>query len=102
MKRVHELLPAPAWMVPRLSRDAGEKTWTCPACGVVPPIALAGGWYARRLCRCERADFDARQLRQFLPQLVKARTALTYSWLGRAFYVKWVVYFKFVCLLVDI
>jgi DNA replication protein DnaC len=71
-------------MLPRLSRDAAEKTWTCPACGVVPPIALAEGWYARRLCRCERAAFDARQLRQLQEELLQARTALTYTWLGRA------------------
>jgi DNA replication protein DnaC len=84
VKRVHDLLPAPAWMLPHLSRDAAEKTWTCPACGVVPPIALAEGWYARRLCRCERAAFDARQLRQLQEEQRQARTALTYSWLGRA------------------
>jgi DNA replication protein DnaC len=84
MKRVHEILPAPAWMVPRLSRNAAEKTWTCPACGVVPPIALADGWYARRLCRCERAAFNAQQLRQLREEQVHVRTALTYTWLGSA------------------
>jgi DNA replication protein DnaC len=84
MKRLHELLPAPAWMVPRLSRDAKEKTWTCQACGVVPPIALADGWYARRLCRCERTAFDAQQLRQVQEEQRQVRTALTYIWLGRA------------------
>jgi len=84
VKRVHELLPAPAWMLPRLSRNAAEKTWTCPACGVVPPIALAEGWYARRLCRCERAAFDAWQLRQLQEEQRQVRTALTYTWLGRA------------------
>jgi DNA replication protein DnaC len=84
VKRVHELLPAPTWMLPRLSRDAAEKTWTCPACGVVPPIALAGGWYARRLCRCERAAFDARQLHQLQEEQRHVCTLLTYTWLGRA------------------
>ena len=84
MKRVHELLPAPAWMMPRLSRDAAEKTWTCPTCGVVPPIALADGWYARRLCGCERAAFDARQQHQLQEEQRHVRTALTYTWLGRA------------------
>jgi DNA replication protein DnaC len=84
VKRVHKLLPAPAWMVPRLSRDAAEKTWTCPACGVVPPIALADGWYVRRLCRCERAAFDARQLHQLQEEQRHVRTTLTYTWLSSA------------------
>jgi DNA replication protein DnaC len=84
VKRVHELLPAPAWMLPRLSREAAEKTWMCPACGVVPPIALASGWYARRLCKCERTAFDARQLHQLQEEQQHVRTALTYTWLGRA------------------
>ena len=84
MKRLHDLLPAPVWMLPRLSRNAAEKTWTCPTCGVVPPIALADGWYARRLCSCERAVFDARQLRELQEEQQQARRALTYTWLGRA------------------
>jgi DNA replication protein DnaC len=84
VKRLHDLLPAPAWMVPRLSRDAAEKTRTCPTCGVVPPIALADGWYARRLCRCERVAFDAQQLRQLREEQRQIRTALTYTWLGSA------------------
>jgi DNA replication protein DnaC len=71
-------------MLPRLSREAAVKTWTCPACGVVPPIVMAGGWYARRLCRCERAAFEAQQLRQLQEEMRHARTALTYTWLGRA------------------
>jgi len=84
MKRLHDLLPAPVWMQPRLSRIAEEKTWTCPTCGVVPPIALAEGWYARRLCRCERTAFEAEQLRLLQEEQRQARTALTYTWLGRA------------------
>src|SRR2546423_37663 len=84
MKRIHDLLPAPAWMQPRLSRDAAEKTWTCPTCGVVPPIALADGWYARRLCRCERDAFEAEQLRLLQGEQWQVRTAMTYIWLGRA------------------
>ena len=84
MKRLHDLLPAPAPMMPRLSRDAAEKTWTCQVCGVVPPIAFADGWYARRLCRCERAAFDAHQLRQVREEQRHVRTALTYTWLGHA------------------
>ena len=84
MKRLHDLLPAPAWMLPRLSRNAAEKTWTCPTCGVVPPITLADGWYARRLCRCERAAFEAEQLRMLQEEQRQVRTALTYTWLGLA------------------
>ncbi len=84
MKRLHDLLPAPAWMLPRLSRNAAEKTWTCSTCGVVPPIALADGWFARRLCRCERAAFEAEQLRLLQQEQRQVRTALTYTWLGRA------------------
>src|SRR6266581_159452 len=84
MKRLHDLLPAPAWMLPRLSRDAAEKTWRCQTCGVVSPIALADEWYARRLCSCERAAFDARQLRELQEEQRQVRTALTYTWLGRA------------------
>jgi DNA replication protein DnaC len=84
MKRVHDLLPAPAWMQPRLSRIAEEKTWMCPTCGVVPPIALSDGWYARRLCRCERAAFEAKHLRSLQEEQRQARAALTYTWLGRS------------------
>jgi DNA replication protein DnaC len=84
MKRLHDLMPAPAWMQPRLSRIAEEKTWTCPACGVVLPIALADGWYARRLCGCERAAIDFEQLRQLQEEHRQALTVLTYTWLGRA------------------
>jgi DNA replication protein DnaC len=82
MKPLHELLPAPTWMQPRLSRVAEEKTWMCPTCGVVPPIALAEGWYARRLCRCERAAFDAEQQRSLQEEQRRARIVLTYTWLG--------------------
>jgi DNA replication protein DnaC len=84
MKRAHDLLQAPTWMQPRLSRIAAEKTWTCPMCGVVPPIALAEGWYARRLCRCERSAFEAEQLRQLQEEQNQALTALTFTWLGPA------------------
>jgi DNA replication protein DnaC len=84
MKRLHDLLPAPAWMQPRLSQNAAEKTWSCPTCGVVSPIALADGWFARRLCSCEHAAFEAEQLRLLQEEQRQVRTALTYTWLGRA------------------
>lgn len=84
MKRTRELYLAPAWAFPRLSRDPQEKTWTCPTCGVVPPIAFSDGWYARRPCACERTAFDAEQTRKLAEELAQARRALTYTWLGRA------------------
>jgi DNA replication protein DnaC len=84
MKRLRNLYPAPAWALSRLSRQPQDKTWICPQCGVVPPIAFAEGWYARRPCACERAAFEAEQLRKLAAELVQARTALTYTWLGRA------------------
>src|ERR1700686_5019828 len=83
MKRVRNLYPAPSWALPRLSREPQDKTWRCPACGVVPPIAFADGWYARRPCACERAAREAEQTRQLAAELVQARRALTYTWLGR-------------------
>ena len=51
---------------------------------MIPPIALAEGWYARRLCGCERAAFDAQELRQLQEEQRHARTELTYTWLERA------------------
>jgi DNA replication protein DnaC len=84
MKRLRNLYPAPAWALPRLSREPQEKTWICPQCGMVPPIAFAEGWYARRPCACERAAWEAEQTRQLQAELVQARAALTYTWLGRA------------------
>src|ERR1700694_3863115 len=84
MKRVRNLYPAPSWALPHLSREPGEKTWSCPQCGVVPPIAFADGWYARRPCAGERAPREPKQTRQLEAELVQARRALTYTWLGRA------------------
>jgi DNA replication protein DnaC len=71
-------------MLPRFSRVAADKTWTCPTCGVVPPIALSDGWFARRLCGCERATLEVQQLRRLQEEQRQARRALTYTWLGRA------------------
>ncbi len=84
MKRIRNLSPAPAWARPRLSQDPAEKTWTCPTCGIVPPLAFADGWYARRPCACERAAREAEETRQLAAELALARQALTYTWLGRA------------------
>jgi DNA replication protein DnaC len=84
MKRLRNLYPAPAWALSRLSRQPYDKTWTCPQCGVVPPIVFADGWYARRPCACERAAREAEQIRTLAAELAQARQALTYTWLGRA------------------
>src|SRR5690348_11930251 len=84
MKHIRNLSPAPAWARPRLSQDPAEKTWTCPTCGMVPPLAFADGWYARRPCACERAAREAREVAQLRAELLQARAALTYTWLGRA------------------
>jgi DNA replication protein DnaC len=84
MKRLRNLYSAPAWALPRLSREPQEKTWICPQCGVVPPIVFAEGWYARRPCACERAAQEAREIEQLRTETMQARQALTYTWLGRA------------------
>src|SRR5579859_671481 len=84
MKRIRNLYPAPAWARPRLSQDPVEKTWTCPICGLMPPLAFADGWYARRPCACERAAREAEETRKLAAELAQARQALTYTWLGRA------------------
>ena len=87
MKRLRDDLPLPTALRARLSRlshDPAEKTWTCPTCGVVPPLAFAGGWYARRPCHCEEAAREAEELARLRAQVARARAALTYTWLGRA------------------
>lgn len=84
MKKLRELLPAPLAALKMLSRNPADKTWICPRCGEVPPIALADGWYARRICACERAAYEHQQKQQLLDELAQVRFALTYSWLGRA------------------
>jgi DNA replication protein DnaC len=84
MKRLRNLYSAPTWALPRLSRSPAEKTWTCPQCGVVPPIVFADGWYARRPCACERAAREAEQTHKLAVELGQARTAVTYTWVGRA------------------
>jgi DNA replication protein DnaC len=84
MKRVRNLYPAPAWALSRLSREPQDKTWVCPTCGIVPPFAFAEGWYARRPCACERAAQEAREIEQLRAEMMQARQALTYTWLGRA------------------
>src|SRR5260370_35355590 len=84
MKQLRNLYPAPAWALSRLSREPQDKTWTCPQCGVVPPIVFADGWYARRPCACERAAFEPEQIRKLPVELPQPRAALTYTWLVRA------------------
>src|SRR5690242_9941171 len=84
MKHIRNLYPAPAWAKSRLSQDPAEKTWTCPTCGIIPPLAFAAGWYARRPCACERAAREAEETLKLAAELAHARQALTYTWLGRA------------------
>jgi DNA replication protein DnaC len=85
MHRLRKCLPAaPAGMAPWMSRDPREKTWTCAQCGEVPPIAFANGWYTRRMCACESAALDAREVRILREEQRMARRAFTYTWLGRA------------------
>ena len=83
MKKLRELLPAPGWALKLLSRNPADKTWICSHCGEISPIALAEGWYARRMCSCERAADEAQQVQQLREELKQARTASTYTWLGR-------------------
>lgn len=87
MKHLRDVLTlpkAPAALLERMSHDPAEKTWTCPVCGVIPPLAFLGGWYARRPCRCEEAAREAREIAHLRAQTIQARAALTYTWLGRA------------------
>jgi DNA replication protein DnaC len=85
MQRLHECLPAPpAGMVQRMSQNPAEKTWVCPHCGAVAPIAFANGWYARRMCACERAAFETQQVQTLREEQMLARNAFTYTWLGHA------------------
>jgi DNA replication protein DnaC len=74
---------APAAIRARLSRDPAEKTWTCPTCGVIPPLAFADGWYARRPCRCEEDAQEAHEIARLRAEMAQARAILTYTWLGR-------------------
>lgn len=87
MKRLRDSLSlpsAPRALLARLSHNPAEKTWMCPACGEIPPLAFAGGWYGRRPCRCEEAAEEAEELARLRAQVARARAALTYTWLGRA------------------
>lgn len=84
MKKLRELLPAPLAALKMLSRNPADKTWNCQRCGEVPPITLADGWYARRMCACERAAHERQQLQQLHDELALTQLALTYTWLGRA------------------
>jgi IstB-like ATP binding protein len=87
MKKLRDcfrLPAAPTALRARMSRDPAEKTWTCPTCGVILPLAFAEGWYARRPCRCEEAARVAREIAHLRAQTERARAVLTYTWLGRA------------------
>jgi DNA replication protein DnaC len=85
MHTLRECLPAiPAAIVPWMSQNADEKTWTCPQCGVIPPIAFANGWYTRRMCACQRAALEAKEVQALREEQRLARQRYTYIWLGGA------------------
>ncbi len=85
MHPLRECLPVvPRGMVQWVSQNPAEKTWRCPHCGEVPPIAFANGWYARRMCACERATLETQEVQKLWEEHMMARKALTYTWLGRA------------------
>jgi DNA replication protein DnaC len=67
-----------------MSQNQAEKTWTCPKCGVIPPVAFANGWYSRRMCACERATLEEREIEALKEEQRLARQAYTYTWLGKA------------------
>jgi DNA replication protein DnaC len=87
MKKLRDCLTlpvAPMAIRAKLSRDPTEKTWQCPTCGVIPPLAFAGGWYVRRSCPCEKAAHEAREIAKLRAETAQVRATLTYTWLGRA------------------
>ena len=85
MHRLRECLPAtPAGFVPWMSQNPAEKTWTCPRCGTIPPVAFANGWYSRHMCACERVALEAQEREALRDEQRLARQASTYTWLGKA------------------
>lgn len=85
MERISETigtLYVPAAARRFLSQNAEDKTWVCPVCGEMPPMAYADGWYGRRRCACERRADEQRQIAAFQQQTRQARMAHTYCWLG--------------------
>jgi DNA replication protein DnaC len=85
MHRLREcLLSTPSGFVHWMSQDPKEKTWTCPQCGTIPPFAFANGWYSRRMCACERAELEVREMEALREEQRVARQVSTYSWLGKA------------------
>jgi len=79
---LRNLLTLPAPLRARLRMDPVEQTWECPRCGIIEPIALAGG-YLRRRCPCAQAAWEAEQQRAQQAALTAARVASTYRWLGQ-------------------
>ncbi len=85
MHRLRECLPAtPSGFVPWMSQNPAEKTWTCQKCGTIPPVEFANGWYSRRMCSCERAALEVREIQALREEQQLARQAYTYAWLGKA------------------
>src|SRR5690349_7333398 len=85
MHRLRECLPVvPSGFVTWMSQEPAEKTWTCPKCGTIPPVAFASGWYSRRMCACERAAFEAGEISLLREEQRSAREIYAYTWLGKA------------------
>ena len=88
MEPLRKLIPE--WASKLLSADREAQTWTCPTCGIIAPLEVVSGWYARRRCTCEQRAEDERQ-RRAIPRtlaqaLAEAQRGQTYTWLGRAWH----------------
>ncbi len=83
MYHVNHLLPAPVGARQYLSMNPADKAWTCQRCGEIAPLPLAQGFYARRLCSCERARIERQHIDAVRQTLRQAQAEQTYSWLGR-------------------
>jgi hypothetical protein len=79
---LRNLLSLPAPLRARLRADPAEQTWECPRCGIIEPLALAGG-YLRRRCPCAQATQEAEQQRSQQAVVTVARAASTFRWLGK-------------------
>lgn len=84
MHSIGHLLPAPMGARKYLSTNPADKTWSCPNCGDIAPLPLAEGFYARRLCACERRRIDVQQIDTMRQIVRQTQAEQTYSWIGRA------------------
>ncbi len=81
MQPMRNLMSLPAPVRARLSDSAQDQTWWCPACGLVPPLLVLGG-YLRRKCACEQHAEQQGHLLWLRQQQAAARRRSTYTWLG--------------------